>query len=157
LKQAVIKVKAEDLKQVEKLILESKHAFSDITKGEYEAFRILFAGESVIAYTSGKIVSGGPRAQAIVQTAVQSLAPNSTESGLVIGSDEAGKGEWLGPMVVAAVALTPTQSRMLQSLGIMDSKEIPIGRLSELAAEIESRCESRTVLLVSPLTTQRRR
>jgi len=37
-KPAVIKVKAEDLKRIEKLILESKHAYSDITMGEYEAF-----------------------------------------------------------------------------------------------------------------------
>jgi ribonuclease HIII len=155
-KPAVIKVKAEDLKRVEKLILESKHASSDITKGEYEAFRIRFAEESVIAYTSGKIVSNGPRAEAIVQTAILSLTPDSTEPGLVIGSDEAGKGEWLGPMVVAAVALTPNQSRLLQSLGVMDSKEVPIERLGELTNEIESTCSSRSVLLISPQTFNER-
>ncbi len=156
MKPAVIKVKAEDLKRIQKLILESKHASSDITKGEYEAFRIRFAEESVVAYTSGKIVSSGPKAEAIVQTAILSLSPNSTEPGLVIGSDEAGKGEWLGPMVVAAVALTPNQSRLLQSLGVMDSKEVPIGRLGELANEIESTCSSRSVLLISPQTFNER-
>ncbi len=156
MKPAVIKVKAEDLKRIEKLILESKHASSDITKGEYEAFRIRFAEESVVAYTSGKIVSSGPKAEAIVQTAILSLSPNSTEPGLVIGSDEAGKGEWLGPMVVAAVALTPNQSRLLQSLGVMDSKEVPIERLGELAIEIESTCSSRSVLLMSPKTFNER-
>ncbi len=156
MKPAVIKVKAEDLKRIEKLILESKHAYSDITMGEYEAFRILFAEESVIAYTSGKIVSNGPRAEAIVQIAVRSLTPDSEETGLVIGSDEAGKGEWLGPMVVAAVALTPNQSRVLQSLGVMDSKEVPIERLGELAIEIESTCSSRSVLLISPQTFNER-
>lgn len=156
MKPAVIKVKAEDLKRIEKLILESKHAYSDITMGEYEAFRIRFAEESVIAYTSGKIVSNGPRAEAIVQIAVRSLTPDSEETGLVIGSDEAGKGEWLGPMVVAAVALTPNQSRVLQSLGVMDSKEVPIERLGELAIEIESTCSSRSVLLISPQTFNER-
>ena len=155
-KPAVVKVNAEDLKRIEKLILESKHASSDITKGEYEAFRIRFAGESVIAYTSGKIVSNGPRAEAIVQTAVLSLTPESTETGLVIGSDEAGKGEWLGPMVIAAVALTPDQSRLLQSLGVMDSKKVPIERLGELANEIESACSSRSILLISPQTFNER-
>ncbi len=156
MKPAVIKVKAEDLKRIQKLILESKHASSDITKGEYEAFRIRFAEESVIAYTSGKIVSNGPRSEAIVQTAILSLTPHSTEPGLVIGSDEAGKGEWLGPMVVAAVALTPNQSRLLQSLGVMDSKEVPIERLGELTNEIESTCTSRSVLLISPKTFNER-
>lgn len=156
MKPAVIKVKAEDLKRIKELILESKHAYLDITMGEYEAFRIRFAEESVIAYTSGKIVSNGPRAEAIVQIAVRSLTPDSEETGLVIGSDEAGKGEWLGPMVVAAVALTPNQSRVLQSLGVMDSKEVPIERLGELAIEIESTCSSRSVLLMSPKTFNER-
>ncbi len=156
MKPAVIKVKTEDLKRIKELILESKHASSDITMGEYEAFRIRFAEESVIAYTSGKIVSNGPRAEAIVQIAVRSLTPDSAEAGLVIGSDEAGKGEWLGPMVVAAVALTPNQSRLLQSLGVMDSKEVPIERLGELTTEIESTCSSRSVLLISPQTFNER-
>ncbi len=156
MKPAVIKVKAEELKRIKELILESKHAYSDITKGEYEAFRIKVAEESVIAYTSGKIVCNGPRAEAGVQTAVLSLAPDSPEPGIVIGSDEAGKGEWLGPMVVAAVALTPSQSRMLQSLGVMDSKEVPIERLGNLTNEIESTCSSRSVLLISPQTFNER-
>lgn len=156
MKPAVIKVKAEDLKRIKELILESKHAYSDITMGEYEAFRIKVAEESVIAYTSGKIVCNGPRAEAGVQTAVLSLAPDSPEPGIVIGSDEAGKGEWLGPMVVGAVALTPSQSRMLQSLGVMDSKEVPIERLGDLTNEIESICSSRSLLLISPQTFNER-
>jgi len=155
-KPAVIKVKAEDLKRIKELILESKHAYLDITMGEYEAFRIQFAEEAVIAYTSGKIVCNGPRAEAGVQIAVLSLTPDSANTGLVIGSDEAGKGEWLGPMVAAAVALTPNQSRLLQSLGVMDSKEVPVERLGELANEIESTCSSRSVLLISPQTFNER-
>ncbi|MHA1929166.1 MAG: hypothetical protein ACTSV2_11390 [Candidatus Thorarchaeota archaeon] len=144
------------MKRIKELILESKHAYSDITMGEYEAFRIQFAEESVIAYTSGKIVCNGPRAEAGVQIAVLSLTPDSANTGLVIGSDEAGKGEWLGPMVVAAVALTPNQSRLLQSLGVMDSKEVPVERLGELANEIEAACSSRSVLLISPQTFNER-
>jgi ribonuclease HIII len=152
MKPAVIKVKTSDLKSIEKHILKSKHASSEKTKGEYEKFRLLFAGETIVAYTSGKIVSSGPRAEAAVQTAVISLAPETEKIEIIIGSDEAGKGEWLGPLVVAAVALKPSQSRMLQSLGVMDSKEVPVERLGELAHEIEENCSGRDVLLVSPQT-----
>jgi len=109
-----------------------------------------------VAYTSGKIVSSGPRAEAAVQTAILSLSPESTQVDMTIGSDEAGKGEWLGPMVIAAVALTPKQSRLLQSLGVMDSKEVPLERLTELANEIEVSSTSKNVLLISPKTFNER-
>lgn len=156
MKPAVIKVNVTDLGDIEGHILKSQHASSDKTKGEYEKFRINFSGESIVAYTSGKIVSSGPRAEAAVQIAVLSLSSESTQVSMTIGSDEAGKGEWLGPMVVAAVALTPKQSRMLQSLGVMDSKEVPLERLSELAREIESTCSGKNVLLISPSTFNER-
>ena len=156
MKPAVIKVKVADLQEIEHHILKSQHASSDIPKGEYERFRVIFAGESIVAYTSGKIVSSGPHAEAAVQTAILSLAPKSSQVDLTIGSDEAGKGEWLGPMVIAAVALTPPQSRLLQSLGVMDSKEVPLERLTELVNEIESNCSSKNVLVISPKTFNER-
>lgn len=156
MKPAVIKVKITNLKEIESHILKSEYASLAKSKGEYEKFRILFAGESIVAYTSGKIVSSGPRAEAAVQSAILSLSPESSQVNMTIGSDEAGKGEWLGPMVIAAVALTPKQSRLLQSLGVMDSKEIPLERLAELVKEIESNCTGKNVLLISPKTFNER-
>ena len=156
MKPAVIKAKVSDLKAIESHILKSEHASSAKTKGEFVKFRVDLAGETIVAYTSGKIVSSGPRAEAAVQTAILSLAPETSQVDMTIGSDEAGKGEWLGPLVIAAVALTPKQSRLLQSRGVMDSKEVSLERLSELAAEIESTCTSRNVLLVSPKTFNER-
>jgi ribonuclease HIII len=156
MKPAVIKVVVSDLKPVEAHVLKSTHASSQKTKGDHESFRILFAGETIVAYTSGKIVCNGPRAEAAVRNAVLSLSSDSTKTEMIIGSDEAGKGEWLGPMVVAAVALTPQQSRLLQSLGVMDSKEIPVERLSELAVEIEHNSSSLNVVLITPKTFNER-
>ena len=155
-KPAVIKVKVSDLNQIERHILKSEHASSDKIKSEFESFRIRFSSETIVAYTSGKIVSSGPHSEAAVQSAVVALSPESTQVDMTVGSDEAGKGEWLGPMVIAAVALTPKQSRILQSLGVMDSKEVPLERLTELASEIESSCSSKRVLLISPTTFNKR-
>lgn len=148
----VIKIKPDQLKQLEHLILENQHAISENKKGEYESFRINFAGESIIAYTSGKIVSTGPRAEAIVQTAFLSLDSIKTDIDIIIGSDEAGKGEWLGPLVVAAVALTPSQSKILQGLGVMDSKEIRIDKMAGFANDIEMTCTDKNVLMITPET-----
>lgn len=41
-----------------------------------------------------------------------------------IGSDEAGKGDYFGPLVVAAVAVTPDQLEALAAAGVRDSKEV---------------------------------
>ena len=154
--QAIVKVKVEDLQRVEKLILASRHTNSLKVSSEYEAFRIRCDGETIVGYTSGKIVCSGPHAEAVLQTAVRGLAESDKRERFVIGSDEAGKGEWLGPLVIAAVAATESQSRELQSLGVMDSKQVPLHRLGKLAVEIESGCAGKSVLLISPETFNKR-
>jgi ribonuclease HIII len=150
--RAVIKVKPEEIQRIEKLILENKHAHSLKTGSEYESFRIGFEGDSIVGYTSGKVVCSGSHAEAIVQAVVRNLIEGIRKAGFVIGSDEAGKGEWLGPLVIAAVAATEDQSRTLQSLGVMDSKEIPINRLSQIVGQIELECTDKKTLLIPPET-----
>jgi ribonuclease HIII len=150
--QAVIKVKASELQRVKQMILKNSSAILIDTSSEHEVFRIRCDNETIIAYTSGKIVCGGSQAEALVQTAVRGLGDEERKEGYVVGSDEAGKGEWLGPLVVAAVAVSGNQSRTLQSLGVMDSKAVQIKRLTKLAAEIEAGCSAKSVLLIPPDT-----
>ncbi|MFW9961842.1 MAG: hypothetical protein ACFFDV_12555 [Candidatus Thorarchaeota archaeon] len=150
--QAVVKVKPKDLASIERYILASKHASSLKIGSEYEAFRIRFDRESIVGYTSGKIVCSGSHSEAIVQEAIRNLSEGMTEDRLVIGSDEAGKGEWLGPLVIAAVATTQEQARTLQSVGVMDSKDVPLNRLSKLALQIKKESKYREVLLITPET-----
>jgi len=50
-----------------------------------------------------------------------------SESQLVLGIDEAGRGPALGPLVLAAVALEPAQSRRLSRAGVVDSKAYGAG------------------------------
>jgi ribonuclease HIII len=69
---------------------------------------------------------------------------------VVIGSDEAGKGEWLGPMAVAAVALTPDQTTMMRALGVMDSKIMSIARITELSRTVRRYALKVESLLISP-------
>lgn len=57
------------------------------------------------------------------------------EQGRVIGTDEAGRGALAGPVVAAAVYLTPSQEESLTSLGLRDSKRLtPLGREKLFAA-----------------------
>ena len=50
-----------------------------------------------------------------------------------IGTDESGKGDYFGPLVVAGVFLPEDQQDVLTELGIRDSKKISDNRIRELA------------------------
>ncbi|MFW9810804.1 MAG: hypothetical protein ACFFE6_15630, partial [Candidatus Thorarchaeota archaeon] len=149
LKPTVVKIKPEQLEELRKILLDSNESSNLATTSKYEFFRILFAGEAIVGYTSGKIVSNGPYSSAAVQNAILNLQARDI-SQITIGSDEAGKGEWLGPMTVAAVALTPGQTAMLQSLGVMDSKSLSVVRISELAKTVREIALSVDSLVISP-------
>jgi len=69
----------------------------------------------------------------------------------IIGSDEAGKGEWLGPLTVAAVAVSPEQSRFLVTQGVIDSKRLRIDQIIELSHKIRKNCLAYHVLTITPL------
>ena len=42
----------------------------------------------------------------------------------IIGSDETGKGEWYGPLVVCAVCTSNDDILKLKSIGVKDSKKL---------------------------------
>lgn len=53
-----------------------------------------------------------------------------------IGTDESGKGDYFGPLVIAGVYITPLTGVQLKSLGIRDSKELSDLQISQFASEI---------------------
>jgi ribonuclease HIII len=55
-----------------------------------------------------------------------------------LGSDEAGKGDYFGYLVVAAVYVEPDHESMLHQMGVRDSKRVADGVARRLAAEIKS-------------------
>jgi ribonuclease HIII len=75
---------------------------------------------------------------------------NQNEYVAYIGSDEAGKGEWLGALVVVAVALSKQQRAYLVTQGVMDSKKLRLNVISELAKVIQRSCLSYHAITISP-------
>ena len=55
-----------------------------------------------------------------------------------IGTDESGKGDYFGPLVVAGVFVPEEQQNVLTELGIRDSKKISDNRIRELATLLKN-------------------
>jgi ribonuclease HIII len=93
-------------------------------------------GEGVTAtmYLSGKLVVQGAGTEEFVRRRlgreVEPEAPPAPEEdgdrieGPTAGSDESGKGDYFGPLAVAAVLLLPKDLPLVESLGVTDSKRV---------------------------------
>lgn len=67
----------------------------------------------------------------------------------VVGIDEAGKGDYFGPLVIAACLLTPEAHAALSARDIKDSKKVSDNRAKSLAAEIKKYCPH-SVIRINP-------
>lgn len=65
-----------------------------------------------------------------------------------IGSDETGKGEWYGPLVVTAVSTSHDDKLKLKRIGVTDSKKLSTKQIYKLYPKIEKLgINSRTIIL----------
>lgn len=60
-----------------------------------------------------------------------------------IGTDESGKGDYFGPMVVAGVLLDPQTKAELEAIGVKDSKLLSDRQCRELAERIRQICRGK--------------
>lgn len=110
-------------------------------------------GEGVVAtlYHSGKFVLQGADPEFFLARYTDLEAPSAASAPdqasveaerdpiaaiteTMIGSDETGKGDYFGPLVVAAVRLEPEQAQTLIAAGVTDSKKLSDGRALKLGA-----------------------
>ncbi|QPD05889.1 MAG: Ribonuclease [Candidatus Nitrospira kreftii] len=66
-----------------------------------------------------------------------------------IGIDESGKGDYFGPLVIAAVFVDATTQRELTLIGARDSKKLSDGRVLEMAHDIKIICPH-SVIAIGP-------
>jgi ribonuclease HIII len=67
-----------------------------------------------------------------------------------IGTDESGKGDYFGPLVVAGVWLDESAAVRLEAKGVKDSKLLSNNRCQDLAAEIRIVCDGKSVEVEMP-------
>jgi len=66
-----------------------------------------------------------------------------------IGIDESGKGDYFGPLVIAAVHVTPRIAEDLLALNVRDSKKIADSVVKTLAVDIKTLCRH-SVIAIGP-------
>lgn len=100
---------------------------------KYEELRVKDQNVNIILYTSGKLVYKETRETRDILKSILTL-----EEGYdyFLGSDETGKGEWYGPLVVVVAALTGEEILKLRLMGVRDSKSMKTTRIMETAVEI---------------------
>jgi ribonuclease HIII len=149
LAQTVLKINPEQIDQFIKKLRASFDIDLENSKNQYERLRGRIGKETIVVYATGKVIVP---AEPLIQRKLSSILGelNPEEFDIVIGSDEAGKGEWLGPLTVAAVALEKGSIPQLQAQGVMDSKQLSVARIRSLVTPIKVTALATKVVVVSP-------
>lgn len=65
----------------------------------------------------------------------------------LVGTDESGKGDYFGPLVIAGVYVDAESSQWLKGLGVADSKKLSDTKISQLSASIKEKCPHSVVTI----------
>ena len=110
-------------------------------------YRLNLNGGIVTIYESGSVVFGGKRGKELKEVFLNLLF-EETDLSPRIGCDEAGKGEFVGPLVVACVYADENCIKKLLSLGVKDSKKLKREKLLALSEEVKNHCRGRVKVLM---------
>lgn len=118
-------------------------------KSKYELLRIKDGDINIIAYKSGKMVyEDNPDTMQIVEQ----IFITDTQYDYELGSDEVGKGEWYGPMIIVCTAIKPSEISELRKLGVKDSKTLSGNEIHRIADEMKKMKIHWRLLELSPRT-----
>ena len=105
--------------------------------------------ETPAADAIAALLDATPSAIKASKSAGTAIMPVLDDAPCWVGSDESGKGDYFGPLVVAAVALTQDNWRVLEAIGVQDSKNLSDARATALAAQIRD-AFPHEVIAISP-------
>lgn len=125
-----------------------------ISDGKHEA--------TVNLYTTGKGLVQGKASplkaaletwwseQGVASTTKSKVAAVPSATGVArIGSDETGKGDYFGPMVIGAVFVDARTEQILLTLGVRDSKSLSEKQITQMAKHIDETCPH-SIVVISP-------
>jgi ribonuclease HIII len=118
------------------------------SKGSGELWRYALDGVQVTLWRTGTVrVQGKGEGLEVLQRLVEEFALPDTVAETQIpadlprdaawaGVDESGKGDYFGPLVSAAVVVTPHAAAELAAAGVQDSKRLSDGKVGKLAPAV---------------------
>jgi len=144
-----------DVQLSEKMIQDLQDQGFDITRPNYTLFSAKKPGLTCTLYESGKLVVQGKNMREFMEFYIEPYIlkdfPLTHEADLNgssrIGSDEAGKGDFFGPLCIAAVYAEGDMVKRLRKIGVRDSKGMTDKKIVRLAREIEKEFAHHIVII----------
>ena len=143
-----ILLSSEELSRLRMLLGDGGVTETDI-KSPHEAYRFddRVRGVFLVGYASGNV---SYREGDCVSEALKKILAGGGEYDYVIGTDEAGKGEWYGPLVIACVALNPRDIAAMRKKGVKDSKKLGRKTLMKIGADLAESRKNRETMVLAP-------
>ena len=127
----------------------SDFAQQGISPPPYARFAARTTGCILTVYNSGKVMFQGQAAESIAArygTPAAKKAPSTASNSLpadfsswsVVGSDEVGKGDFFGPLVVVAAYVDQSKIELLRELGVRDSKNVSDTEIRNIARDLHN-------------------
>lgn len=151
--QKITQLQANSIKE----LLESKGATFDVI--QYSVWRAKTSSFQATYYTSGKFLIQGKEVVTIAKEideilGLKSIVEQSTliecKEEKYIGTDESGKGDFFGPLVVAGVQVDNSNKQKFIDLGIKDSKKLDDKKILLLANQIKAN-SVHSVVVMTPV------
>jgi ribonuclease HIII len=145
-----------------------KASAAELPAGPYEAWRARWRQATAILYESGKLVISGPApafddlrllVESVPGVALRTKKPAKADTGASadprvseqephIGTDEAGKGDFFGPLCTAGVYVDARTAEILRTLGVRDSKTVNDPTVRTLARQIREVTDGKAAVTV---------
>ena len=136
--------------------------YAEFSPVQYAFWRAKTPKYNATFYNSGKLLIQGSNVSEISQLLENSLCIKkitntiNTQNELDLdiptchlGSDESGKGDFFGPLVIAAVLVNENNTEILQKSGIKDCKKINDKDINKLAAIVKNNCTF-SIITINP-------
>lgn len=107
----------------------------------YKSGKVLFQGASPETEANkwavvGKSIKANTKAQQLKKATTKFTPPSALFTSNHIGSDEAGTGDYFGPITVACTYVSAHQIELLKSIGVTDSKNLTDPIIEKLSKQI---------------------
>ncbi|QLK85772.1 ribonuclease HIII [Staphylococcus sp. 17KM0847] len=133
--------------------MKARTKYQGVTISIYNSNKVMFQGknnEAIAEQLTGSVSSQTSRSQPSVKSSISYNTYNC------IGSDEAGSGDYFGPLTVCACYVSAHNVKILKTLGVDDSKKLTDQKIVELAEQLITFLPHSLLVLDNPKYNERK-